>query len=690
MIVDFEGRRRSSKSVHDELGDLEELISKLTPAEYAAFMMLLEDMEDGGGELLDDMHGLHYDEPPVSCKQFLSDPYYVGVAGKELWPKLRDDLIEICEGSYIEAVATGSIGFGKSTLAEFALLWQLYETLMLTDPQATYGLMPGSDLVFAIVSVNLKQARRGMFHGMIEKMARSEFFQSVCPPQIKESEGEMIFPKNVRVVCGSPGSEQLIGLNVFGGVIDETNFMDRTHSSAVKAAHARQDFAENANALYRSIIRRMKSRFMRVGRTPGTLLLVSSKGTVGAFTEQRIKAAKSNPQIFVREYATWDVMPESNFDGKKFPVLVGDELAMSRILDPKELPRVKAEIAGVDRSARIIWVPVEYRDDFEGDLEKAIRDVAGVATQGIRPFITRRSKIDKALDRDRRHPFTVDVWVAGEKGTFNWGALCRQIEVPVRGGFKERKFQPLMYPGAPRHVHIDTSLGKQDALGFAMGCISRWRDVVRKASDGKQFVELAPDVWLDCYLRILAPPGGEIILGDIRTLVYSLQQHGFSIGLVTTDKFQYADTHQQFKQRGIPAELLSLDTSTRGYDHLKDALYEDRLFGYAYPELRQELMDLEYNPKTGKVDHPAVGSDGKPGSKDVADAVAGVVCSLVEKAPGRPLGIGVMTSAVQDEESYDESWVLGRRGKRAKIVSPDGDAGMLPVPMLIGDYNDGD
>ena len=56
---------------------------------------------------------------------------------------------------------------------------------------------------------------------------------------------------------------------------------------------------------------------------------------------------------------------------------------------------------------------------------------------------------------------------------------------------------------------------------------------------------------------------------------------------------------------------------TSGYEALKDAVYDERVWCYDVPILQRELAQLENTGK--KIDHPP------KGSKDLADCVAGVV-----------------------------------------------------------------
>ena len=168
--------------------------------------------------------------------------------------------------------------------------------------------------------------------------------------------------------------------------------------------------------------------------------------------------------------------------------------------------------------------------------------------------------------------------------------------------------------------------GDGDALGFAMGHVSH----MTTTDDG----ELKPYIIIDCLVRIQAPSGQEIFIGDIRRLIYALKDdRKFKIKRVTMDGFQSTDTRQQLIRRRIDAEHVSVDKNLTPYYDLRDALYEDRIEFPRYivtlrrgdtekvEILNYELTNLEDNGD--KIDHPP------QGSKDVSDAVAGVVFTLM-------------------------------------------------------------
>ena len=91
---------------------------------------------------------------------------------------------------------------------------------------------------------------------------------------------------------------------------------------------------------------------------------------------------------------------------------------------------------------------------------------------------------------------------------------------------------------------------------------------------------------------------------------------------MSADSFQSVDTLQQLRQKGFATDRQSIDKTPIPYDVLKQAMYDGRVDIPHHEVLQAELVSLERNARTGKIDH-------RPGgSKDLADALAGVVYGL--------------------------------------------------------------
>ena len=127
---------------------------------------------------------------------------------------------------------------------------------------------------------------------------------------------------------------------------------------------------------------------------------------------------------------------------------------------------------------------------------------------------------------------------------------------------------------------------------------------------------------LDLVLEVRPPPVGEINFGKIRALFYKLRDSGMNLKWISYDSYQSTDSIQILRQNGFSTGEQSVDRTTIPYDILKQAIYDRRLVAPEHTKAREELLRLEHDARTGKIDHPV------RGSKDCADAIAGVVYGL--------------------------------------------------------------
>jgi len=559
---------------------------------------------------------------PVSVQTFVEDRYFLD-AKNVLYPAVMDAMIEINSGEYEEAVLTGGIGTGKSTLALYTTAYQLYVLSCYADPHTAFTLDPASEIMFIFQSINAKLAKAvdyDRFKSMVEK---SPYFMEEFPYD-KGILSELKFPKRVIVKPISGQETGAIGQNVIGGLIDEMNFM----ANIEKSKSNRDGAYDQATALYTSIARRRQSRFMAGGRLPGLLCLVSSKKYPGQFTDKKEeealrqidKTGKSN--IYVYDKRVWDVKPEGTFCGTKFRLFIGDKTKKPRIL-----------VDGEDESSmpedKIIDVPTEYLSAFEDDMMGSLRDVAGVSTIATHPFIMDTDSITAAVRTDK-------IMFSREIVDF----VTTSLDISV----KEMHRKEL-----PRFVHIDLAV-TGDTAGVVIGAVTGFKSVAVAGG-----AEMMPEIWIDGMLGVKPPVNGEILFYKIRELLYALTDAGMNIKWVTFDQFQSVDSMQLLRQKGYSVGRQSVDITTAPYDFVKTALYQGRLSMPPHEKCQYELATLEKDAKKNKIDHPA------HSSKDISDALAGVVYGLtMRKATWIQHGIplGKIPSSIMDrlkEESKPQT-----------------------------------
>jgi hypothetical protein len=129
-------------------------------------------------------------------------------------------------------------------------------------------------------------------------------------------------------------------------------------------------------------------------------------------------------------------------------------------------------------------------------------------------------------------------------------------------------------------------------------------------------------IHIDGTLEIKPPKGGEILFWKIRDVLMKLRLLGINMRWVTFDSFQSKDSQQLLRQAGFIVGDQSIDVTSKPYDFTKGAIYTGRVKAPTHPKCQIEMLSLEKDTKTGKIDHPATGS------KDCSDSLAGVVYGL--------------------------------------------------------------
>lgn len=339
-----------------------------------------------------------------------------------------------------------------------------------------------------------------------------------------------------------------------------------------------KDYAEES---YNQIKKRIRSRFFSKGK----LFIITSPRYVYDFAERKWDEEKDNPKVLKRRTPLWEALPPEMFTGKKFDL-------------GKYIPSYEG---------KNILIPTEYEDEFKQNPEKSMRDYGAQPSMAIQGFFNDPDIISANINPDRKHPKSPRT---GE--FYDWFMNLKSSE---------------NFDSDRRFIHIDLGLnkeGKGDCAGFAMGKFNGW--VEATSSQGKK--EKRPKIFIDLMLRITSKPKDEIQFEDVRKIVYKLRDIGYNIHKVTFDGWQSVDSVQTLKSAGFNADFLSVDRNSEAYYTLKSALLDKRLDYYYYLPLIQELQQLE-EIKAKKIDHP------RGGSKDVADAVAGVCYHSAQGIPGR-------------------------------------------------------
>jgi hypothetical protein len=489
------------------------------------------------------------------------------------------------------------------------------------------------------MSTSESQAKEVVFGDVKARVLYSPWFRDKYPFDTN-FRNQLRFPKDIWILPGDSAETTFEGYNILGGILDEADSHQVTKN---------KDYAE---AGFDTIHGRITSRF----QDRGFLLVIGQMKKAQGFAAKKYNELKQDDKAYVARMAIWESF---GWDQYMTPNGTRDSFwydAKAKKIIPKGI----ADLIAADKD-HLIEIPNAFRRDFENNPEKALRDLAGIPPAVGDPFISLVNKIEDCRDR--------------------WNARYDTGSPADPEGRIERWFRA---PDTrPRAVHIDfATSGNGDALGLAMAHVD---SVVEIEGEKK------PHIVFDLLYRWKVPAGQEIFLGDVRRFIYSLKEDmGFKIKTVTMDGFQSTDTMQQLQRRRYEAEYVSVDRSTLPYHDLREAIYENRLDFPPYMVYYQrgdtqtleialkELMEL--SDEGLKIDHPP------NGSKDVADAMAGVTYTLMGDRRYRRNVVSINTASSRKATGTDTRYSHPARGQMGDIGAL---TGLLTAPAPPATVLDG-
>ncbi|AKC02930.1 TerL [Gordonia phage GordDuk1] len=393
-----------------------------------------------------------------------------------------------------------------------------------------------------------------------------------------------------------------------------------------------KDYAEEAwNTIHGRIASRFTDPVIQDHR--GLLLAIGQMKKANGFMAKKKHdlLTDGKPNQLVVEMTIWDSLGWDRFmKGNKRDSFFFD------IVRKKQATPAQAYGAGKN----IIEIPNAYFKDFDNDPIRALKDHAGIPPAVEDPFITLIDRVDDAQDK----------WAERFKDKYKY-TVDSSCTMP--------QFHPDFEADSilKRAVHVDIAFAPGgDAMGMAMGHIPELVEI-----DG----ELKPRIVFDFLLR-MKPSGGDALqLADFRKILYHLRDDlKFKIGVVTFDGFNSMDSIQILRKKHFNVGEMSVDRTKAPYEELREAIYERRIEFPKYMTYltradtdkvniaRLELSELQDTGR--KIDHPP------KGSKDIADAMAGVVYDLMSNVSFRRGSKRDITEQriAEDEMEYN-SKVLG-------------------------------
>lgn len=609
---------------------IQDKLEGLSEEEKKYVLSVLRDMDSGNSKSFTDLMYEDYNEIPVDIETFITDDNYMGQAWKDaegklkLYPFWLDKLKELfpnnTDVSVNNFIESGARGLGKSEVGDLTGMYLMYRVLCLKNPLEFYHMKPTEKICFAFMNITKELSEEIGVDKFQKSIQKSPWFMSKGRMTTYKNEPYWIPPEPIDVIIGSQASH-VIGQPIFWALFDEISFIRNMDIDRQK---------QIAINMIDTAIGGMKTRFIHKGKNPTLLVLASSKRSEKSFLEEHMKKKLESEKenVLIVDEPVWNVKPKGTYSEKTFRVALGNKFLMSKVLqdDEDDMPYLR-------QGYKIFDVPIDFRADFLDDIDRALCDFAGISSSELSKYISGQA-VNDCINNNRQNPFAKDVLEIGN---------APDDRLQYYNFFDIDKI-PAEWRSKPLYIHLDMSISgdKTGIAGvFAIG---------KKYSDNPN--EQSRDMFygLGFSVSIKAPKGRQVSFEKNRKFIYWLKEQGFNIQGISTDTFQSYDTGQQLLALGYPYKQISVDRVDtdhicKPYQYLRSTIYEQRVDMYMCKLLVNELIDLERNINTGKVDHP------NGGSKDMADAVCGAVFNASQSAEQFAYDYGEMYDVASEVSS---------------------------------------
>ncbi len=364
---------------------------------------------------------------------------------------------------------------------------------------------------------------------------------------------------------------------------------------------------------------RMKGNYY--GRT---IIDSSPNSLVNPIDDWIVNEASKDPTNMIISGSVWKWDPNTykpEFDaGNIFKVYTGGKGQPPRILESDD-PLLKDKDA--DKS-KIIDVPNSMKQLFIDDLNKALKDQAGIPTGAADNIISDYSIIEDMFKNNLRNIYTNIIAPSSESpNNLIWNQIKDTFFKNVAGNYEY-----YYLPKIPRVISIDQSYAT-DITSISMAHIERLKD----EGDNMYVID---------FTIAIVPTLDKINLEAIRCFIEDLKNIGhLNITAISFDQFQSEVTIQNLERDGFNVQKLSVDRTTGPYLNLIALMNRRQVAVGRNIFLKNNLkcLHMASSGKSGKmkIDHDASRAQVTIGDsswntsfmgyfgKDVSDSVSAVV-----------------------------------------------------------------
>jgi len=271
----------------------------------------------------------------TDLERMLHDKYFLGLRDipsgtvtpveNAIYPVHKDDILAIYEEKKKRQISLvifiEGIGSGKSTKYSVLTFLEWFNLTCKFNPQGYYGMLDEEVIAFISMNRSEAQAKRVTLQKIFPKF-KTKFNMEYFPPSKRRGQEIWIPRNNTLVFAGTSSAASALGYNIFGGGVDEANFLEVVEGGRRnQSSNEKYDAAEE---MHNAMFNRMSSRFINPynGLLDGMLFMFSSPRYPDDFLERMARKhlqLGENSHIFVRRRSVWDAKPKFYYSGIKVP-----------------------------------------------------------------------------------------------------------------------------------------------------------------------------------------------------------------------------------------------------------------------------------------------------------------------------------------------------------------------------------
>jgi hypothetical protein len=368
------------------------------------------------------------------------------------------------------------------------------------------------------------------------------------------------------------------------------------------------------------VVTRFQSRFVNKRFNFGLVCADSSTKSEDQSASEKFLEVVPPQETYVAKYSHWEARPDLYLEsgGKTFDFYRGDSIRTPHVIDESE-QRDKLD------PDRIIKCPIQIKRNFMLDPIRSLRDLAGLPFSSKDLFFA--GSVQKIVDASKIVNLAPDV--------------IRDLDFYNLGDTLYSRLMG-MVEKIPRHtsifIHLDLGL-KTDKTGLSI-CYFDGEEVVEDGFNKTRYPKFCVPVIVGIGRKDGQSTSLDHIFQFIQRLTLDYHVH------VSADSFASAGLFQSCERSGIEYKEISVDKTTEPYLMFKNLILGGRITMVYNNTLLRECSELRMvtngvNGTHAKIDHPEISNSFEfdykgrvgdaPGSKDLADSVAGSIWACYKK-----------------------------------------------------------